>query len=347
MPIRRAGAFSSASQGSPAYRRLPRKPRNIVPMWKRSALAPFFWRVVDDAGADSFGRNLPPPSTKMLELWRLTLDAKSIPHVIVGHSDHQRVFVPPLYEALARTELAAVVAENFPVFLPSPPPRHNAHWVLFSVLVLMFWHGFYMGWWSLPLEHLPDPDYWLEHGKVDVYRIRILREWWRLGTALTLHADSLHLFGNLLFGAPFLILLARRLGLGMSLGLSLLAGLMGNALNVSYRPLSHTSVGFSTALFGMIGLLCADIAVRERGHGLKRRVLLPLAAGLALLALLGSEGERTDYAAHIFGLFSGFTLGAANAFAVRRFGSPPRIFEWGMGIAVPLFLLWCWEKAFA
>ena len=203
-----------------------------------------------------------------------------------------------------------------------------------------------MGWWPLPVEHLPDPDYWLTRGGLDVYRVRVLGEWWRTATALTLHADSLHLFSNLLFGAPFLILIARRLGLGLALGLTLLAGIMGNTLNALYRPLDHTSVGFSTSLFGMVGILCADIAVRDNGHGFKRRVLLPLAAGLALLAMLGAEGERTDYAAHIFGLLSGFGLGLVASSILKRHGPPPRLLEWSIGVAVPFFLLWCWDRAF-
>lgn len=57
-----------------------------------------------------------------------------------------------------------------------------------------------------------------------------IREWYRCVTALTLHADSQHLFGNVLFGAPFLILLCRRVGLGLGL-FSYLAG-----RNLRQRP---------------------------------------------------------------------------------------------------------------
>lgn len=336
----------SGTDGSPALRRRRRSPRQIVPMWRRSAVVPLFWRVVDDSGGDSFGRSLPAPGTRTMELWRLTLEAKAIPHLVVGHGANQRLFVPPVYEGVARSELAALAAESRAHPVSAVAIRHNAHWALFSLLLLIFWHGLRMGWWPLPIEHLPDPDYWIARGGLDVYRVRVLGEWWRTATALTLHVDSLHLFSNLLFGAPFLVLIARRLGLGLALALTLLAGIMGDTLNVLYRPLGHASVGFSTSLFGMVGILCADIAMRDSGQGFRRRVLLPLAAGLALLAMLGTEGERTDYAAHIFGLLSGFGLGLVASAILKRHGPPPRFLEWGMGLAVPLFLLWCWDKAF-
>lgn len=337
----------SATDGSPTLRRRRRSPRQYVPMWRRSSLPPAHWRVVDDSGVDSFGRALPGAGTRTMELWRLALEAKNIPHLVVGHGANQRIFVPALREGVARSELAALAAESQAGTPAGMEAHHNAHWALFAMLILMFWHGLRMGWWPLPIEHLPDPDYWLARGGLDVYRVRVLGEWWRTATALTLHADSRHLFSNLLFGAPFLVLIARRLGLGLALSLTLLAGILGDTLNALFRPLEHSSVGFSTALFGMTGLLCADTVIRDNGtRGFKRRVLPPLAAGMALLAMLGAEGERTDYAAHIFGLLSGFGLGLGASSLLKRFGLPPRFLDRGMGLAVPLFLLWCWDKAF-
>ena len=37
---------------------------------------------------------------------------------------------------------------------------------------------------------------------------------------------------------------------------------------------------------------------------------MPVMAGLALLALLGSSGERTDLGAHLFGLLCGLAMGS-------------------------------------
>ncbi len=44
-----------------------------------------------------------------------------------------------------------------------------------------------------------------------------------------------------------------------------------------------------------------------------RGAWVPLGAGIALLAMLGTGTARTDLAAHIFGLLAGMTLGLAAA----------------------------------
>lgn len=323
-----------------------RKSRHLVPMGRRSTLVPPTWRVLDDSGPDSFGRGLPPPNTRTLELWRLCLEAKSIPHLVVGHGTTQRIFVPALWEGIARADLAAMALEGKRKAQPRQAPSYT-WWALLPLVALFVWHGLSMGWWPLGLEHWPEPDFWLAKGKVDVYRVRMLGEWWRTATALTLHGDSVHLLGNVAFSIPFFFLLCGRMGLGMALTLSILAGVLGNGLNVFYRPFSHSSVGFSTALFGMIGLLCADAAVRENQGNGYRRALLPLAAGLALLALLGTTGERTDYAAHIFGLLSGFVLGAFVSHARNQYGEVSSWLQWLVGLATPALLFWAWHLAYS
>ena len=67
-------------------------------------------------------------------------------------------------------------------------------------------------------------------------------------------------------------------------------------------------MGFSTAVFAAVGILCG----RQLNNGastLIRQLVLPLGAGIGLLAMLGSEGERTDLGAHLFGLASGLFYG--------------------------------------
>ena len=170
-------------------------------------------------------------------------------------------------------------------------------------------------------------------------------EWWRTATALTLHADSHHLFSNIIFSMPFLILLARRIGLGLTLAGTLAAGMLGNAMNVCYRDPGYASLGFSTGMFSIVGMLCADIVVRSHLRGL-RRLALPVAAGVAFLAMLGTEGSNIDYAAHIFGLAAGFIVGLAASAALRHDGKRRRPLEYALGAAAPLFLMLCWHLAF-
>jgi membrane associated rhomboid family serine protease len=64
-------------------------------------------------------------------------------------------------------------------------------------------------------------------------------------------------------------------------------------------------------VFGVIGILASLNMIRYR-H-VPRKWILPVAAGIALLVALGTEGERTDLGAHFFGFLAGIVLGAAAA----------------------------------
>jgi hypothetical protein len=55
---------------------------------------------------------------------------------------------------------------------------------------------------------------------------------------------------------------------------------------------------------------------------MRRRWLLPVAAALALLAILGTEGKNTDLGAHLFGLVYGGFLGLITEYLVGRLGNP-------------------------
>ncbi len=329
-----------------AARRSPRtrfrlRPQNVPP----------YWRLVDD------GEKRPSlPSWPLVDLWVTVLASRGIPCLLAGRGNRLRIYVPPLLERQARFELRAVQDESQKPSPPyvEPPVHNNAHWVLFLLLLLVLWHGVRMHWGFLPTLGLPNlsSEIWSARGELDVFRVRALGEWYRCVTALTLHADSQHLFGNVLFGAPFLILLCRRLGLGFGLFLILLAGSLGNALNALYRPLGHISLGFSTALFATVGVLSGFMALQgwgsrthDAGKLSWRRGILLLAAGTGVLAMLGTEGSNTDYAAHLFGLLSGFMVGGAASGVTRRTGQPSRRTDTLLGFAAAALLVLCWRLA--
>lgn len=298
----------------------------------RPATVPRFWRLVDD------GR--PPPDGRTLELWSLACAALRIPFRSAGKGEAERLYVAPLYELRTRRELAEMAAEGAGVPLPFPV-RDNAHGALLCLTLLLLWHGVTAGWWG-GFFH----SEWSALGSLDVYRVRVRGEWYRCVTALTLHGDSMHLFGNLLFGAPFLILLCRRVGLGTGLALTLAGGALGNACNALYRPLSCSSLGFSTALFAAVGSLTAVAAVESLGNrrALRRAGAL-LAAGAGVLALLGTEGERTDYAAHVLGLVAGVAVGGLAGLRWVRKGPASRASDIAAGCAAAAALAACWAAA--
>lgn len=321
---------------------------------------PPFWQKLDPASVTGSGLAGEIPDQSRLNLWLLVLEAKKIPHRLVlperrftpGRSRSQAlpgtaVYVPPLHARAAMSEILAVEAERS-VAPRMAPARENVLGVLVFFTLLALWHA-YRWEWFVPADFgirslLPaEPSAWAAAFGLDVYRFRVLHEFWRSITALTLHADDAHLFSNAAFGIFLFSSLCRRVGLGMGLLLGLMGGILGNAANGLYRPPGALSIGFSTAVFASIGALCAvtcaDVVrygmAAEPGRGsvsffqaagpYVRPALAPLAAGLALLAILGGGWEaKTDYAAHVWGFVGGLACALAGLPLLYRLDSLPR-----------------------
>ena len=275
--------------------------------------------------------------------WLLVLNARAIPHKTVSLSGREQIYVPPLLEGIALAELGEFSAESSrpaPVPKPLRMHRHYAFAALF-LLPLLVWHGWRVDWWPAP-RLLPPPETWSGAGMLDNVLVRIYGQWYRLATALTLHAGLTHLCGNLAFGAIFIPLLARLTGIGRALWLTVAGGILGNGLTVLFRPRLVTSMGFSTALFAAVGALAGFMALQ---HSQRGKAILPIAAGIAILAMLGTEGENTDYAAHLAGLACGLALGAFEAWRVRN--QRPGLGQWSAAAAAFFVVCVAWWRAFA
>ncbi len=184
---------------------------------------------------------------------------------------------------------------------------------------------------------------WFERGSADAERI-LLGELWRTVTALTLHADVAHVLANALVGAVFVGAVCSVLGAGVGCALVLLSGAGGNLANALFHSAHHVSVGASTAVFGAVGLLSGlAVARRRRQQSLRRHAWVPIGAGLAILAMLGTSGARVDLWAHLFGLLVGGAIGIPVGFALPR---PPRaLVQWSLGGAALAAVLYCWGLA--
>jgi membrane associated rhomboid family serine protease len=252
--------------------------------------------------------------------WALVLDSRAVPCLIEARDDGSHLLVPPEEYERALYELGCYIRENrdWPPLPPQARPRLENTLATISVLILLAtFHNLTRIDISLPGITSPD---WVALGNAQAAKI-LDGQWWRLVTALTLHADWAHLSSNLAIGGVFVIFLCRELGSGLAWSLLLSAGVLGNLVNACVQSPSHSSVGASTAVFGAVGILAALSLVRNR-HQLQRRWPLPVAAALALLAILGTEGKNTDLGAHLFGFVYGGFLGLITEYLVDRRGRP-------------------------
>jgi membrane associated rhomboid family serine protease len=162
----------------------------------------------------------------------------------------------------------------------------------------------------------------VELGRADALGIVDSGEWWRAVTALTLHADAVHVASNLVAGLGFAFFVARFFGAAGGWLLILLSGTAGNLLNAwVHYPEPHFSIGASTAVFGALGLLTGIGIWVALAEPLQRRAMprwmVPIFGGLTLLGLIGvGDGlvdGLVDVAAHISGFICGVVLGIIGA----------------------------------
>lgn len=304
MPVAKAVSSSimTIQESNPGFLR-----RMFSPVWVD--VAP----LVGDGQADESG-GLGIGRTRT---WSLVLSSRRVPHRVQGRGAGATILVPAGFADRAVYEISQYIEENRAEPLPEPAREiEGDHWpTIFAVLLLLAFYAFYNQ--TFPSLGLY-PGYWLEYGVADAGKI-MNGQWWRAATALTLHADPAHVLGNALIGGVFLVLVSRRLGAGAALFLTIISGFLGNLVNAWVLGASHLSVGFSTAVFGTAGLLAGLRAASGEGLGF-RKAFVPVAAGLGLLATLGSGGENTDLGAHLFGFGVGLALGVGAGLVVRRVG---------------------------
>jgi membrane associated rhomboid family serine protease len=162
-----------------------------------------------------------------------------------------------------------------------------------------------------------------ELGSLDASALFERGEWWRPGTALFLHGDVGHLVSNLISGVFVCSAVLATFGNRLGWTLLALASFSGNLASAALRHgTPYHSVGASTAVFAGLGLLTGralPLSRPVRGFQPWRGLIVPLGAGLTLLALYGAGGQRVDFGAHLCGFAAGLLGGV-----VAGLGSAPR-----------------------
>ncbi len=303
------------------------------------------------------------PEDRTVGVWALVLEARGIPYRLrrraAAEGGGTSIRVQSWFVQRAEDEIRLFQEENPGQGNARPrlhgPVAGGGQLTCLAMALLVIFHvATTMAYPGLGLY----PSVWDSLGSANAARI-LDGQWWRVVTALTLHGDGAHVLGNALIGGSFIILLCR--GLGASLGwfLVMLSGALGNTINVFALGPPHDAIGFSTAVFGAAGLLAGsrpffgrldsgeDLGFGFRLRRFIRSAFVPVAAGLGLLAMLGSGGENTDLGAHLLGFASGVLLGIAAGWGAARFGRPGplpgKALLW-LTFGFPVF---CWGLAFS
>jgi membrane associated rhomboid family serine protease len=278
---------------------------------------------------------------RQVEEWELVLSSVHIACRVTPGESGYLLLVDAADLERAEAELRAYDRENREELALEAPPLEEDRGT--GPLNVAFAAATAMGAFYLVTGPRDASVVWFQVGSADAARI-LEGELWRVVTALSLHADLTHLIGNLLFGTLFLALVGHSLGAGLALALALLAGSGGNVANALLRSSAHVSIGASTAVFGAVGILCGVGAARRQQRGERwRRVVLPLGAGLGLLAMFGSAGGRVDVFAHLFGLLAGNLLGVV--VGARLVRPPARRMQWLSGLLAAGALVGSWQLA--
>ena len=269
----------------------------------------------------------------------LVLAAQHIDAVVGWNGTAWILSVPPEAVAAARYEITAYTVEARSDAARRQVPvlsRPGNPWIGVGAYLLVV-----IGVGALASAMVFDVD-WFVRGQMDAAGVRN-GEWWRLLTALSLHADAAHLFGNAAFGSFFGYTVARYLGNGFGWLAIIASAALGNLVNSIVSGGDHRSIGASTAVFAALGLLSSYCWRRGFPVGASRRErLAPVIAGIGLLAFTGAGGENTDLGAHLFGFVAGFGAGLV----IARFGLPSgRRSQWIAGLAAVGLIVVSWAAA--
>ena len=249
----------------------------------------------------------PRDPSRTLE-WITVLSAAGLDYRLSRDADGWKLHVPLPHVKVAEAELCAYERERFPP--PDPPVSEplpgvrNAGWAAFwfahTLLLFYIWLGpFSMG----QSVHMAGAS---EAGLV------MAGQWWRTLTSMTLHSGPPHLISNMLFILLMGRFVLRELGLGVGLLLILAGGMLGNTVAAAIAAPTQISVGASGMCFAALGIMSTQQTVGAYRHCRRWRTVwprawIPMAAGIALLGIMGTA-PHTDVVAHAAGFLSGGLL---------------------------------------
>jgi membrane associated rhomboid family serine protease len=236
----------------------------------------------------------------------LVVLAAGAPYWLVPGPEGHRLLVEAAVAARVRVQLARFDRESAH-WPPKPLVFANPHAT--DLITPLLWAAVVL---VVHYQQQTRPQ-WAEAGALDAAGIFDRGEWWRVGTALWLHADGGHAVSNALMGVLLFTAVLKTLGAVPGWLWVAAAGLGGNLVVAAVNyPGPYRSLGASTAIFGGLGLLTGHMVKLLAGSGHPHRgraIFVARGAGVVVLALYGAGGARVDLGAHLAGFLVGLVGG--------------------------------------
>ncbi len=264
----------------------------------------------NESAAGSFQTAIPAASKAQATEWGLVLSSQGIESTLVGTGNEDQWFLV----VEAQDEIKAL--ESIGLYR-----AEISRWQWRQEIV---WPKMIFHWGALPwclgliLFHLLETQKGMSlhpAGMVDSAAV-LTGQWWRLFTAVTLHADVAHLASNASIGFLLFGLAMARFGFGWALLASFLAGAFGNLFSLGFSPLPHRSLGASGMIMGALGMIAAQTYGRFPRAPL-RLAYVGLLTGAMLFLLLGAN-PNSDVGAHLGGFLGGLFAGMGLAHFPQR-----------------------------
>jgi rhomboid protease GluP len=169
-------------------------------------------------------------------------------------------------------------------------------------------------------------------------------EWWRLFTAMTLHADTGHLVSNITTGLVLFGLAMARYGAGVGLLAAYLAGLGGNLFGLWLYLDPYRGLGASGMVMGALGLVAAQSLAPASARPRPLKIALGgLLGGVMLFLLLGTN-PQSDLVAHLGGFGAGCGLGSVLVWTTTA-GQPATRVNFSAGLLLAAAVIYTWRLA--
>ena len=168
---------------------------------------------------------------------------------------------------------------------------------------------------------MPLGDTVYNKGALITYKVLMDGEFYRIFTAMFLHAGTEHIVNNMLMLATVGAIVEQYTGHGFFFILYIISGIFGNLLSMAYElrnNLNWISVGASGAIMGIVGFLVVWIIINR--HRFVKNKSLMIRIGLLAIFLVNAcffqEGANT--VAHLGGFLTGVVLGIINIVLLKN-----------------------------